>query len=59
MKLTGTDPGDAICDLLSDLMHLCDRDRATYGTFQSGLDRAEMHYEEETAEIEDEEQEDE
>lgn len=46
--LTGSDDGDALGDLLSDLMHLCDRTDA-YGTFDEMLRRARMHYRDETA----------
>jgi hypothetical protein len=50
---TGTDDGDAISDLLADLMHLCDREPDTFGaSFRRQLERAAMHYEEETAEVE-------
>lgn len=46
--VTGSDDGDALGDLLSDLMHLCDRTDA-YGTFDEMLRRARMHYRDETA----------
>jgi hypothetical protein len=42
---TGTDAGDAVTDLLCDLMHLADRE----GTdFAADLERARMHYAAET-----------
>lgn len=44
---TGTDAEDALCDLLADLMHWCDR----HGTsFSSELERARCHYAAETGE---------
>ncbi len=46
---TGTDWDDAVCDLLGDLMHFCDR--AGFG-FVHELERARMHYESETAVME-------
>lgn len=36
---TGTDKEDAICDLLANLMHLCESD-PSYGGFQDELTRA-------------------
>jgi hypothetical protein len=43
---TGADEGDAVCDLLADLMHWCDR----FGQdFNRVLERARYHYEAETA----------
>lgn len=45
---TGTNPCDALGDLLSDLMHLCDREADTFGSFAEGLRRAHNHYHEET-----------
>jgi hypothetical protein len=45
--LTGADHGDALCDLLCDLMHLCDRD--DLGSFGVQLLRARRHYDAETA----------
>lgn len=45
--LTGSDDTDALGDLLSDLMHLCDRTDA-YGDFNEGLRLARMHYRDET-----------
>jgi hypothetical protein len=42
---TGTDYDDAICDLLCDLMHWCDRNKSD---FDAELSRARMHYEAET-----------
>jgi hypothetical protein len=47
---TGTDWEDAVCDLLCDLMHFCDREGFTFG---DELDRARMHYEAEIAAPED------
>lgn len=44
---TGTDFGDALSDLLCDLMHLCDR-KSVFGKFEAQLDRARFNYEEET-----------
>jgi len=44
---TGTDPEDALPDLLADLMHWCDRN----GTdFDAALERGRYHYEAETTE---------
>lgn len=45
---TGTDDETAIGDLLCDLMHLCDRRGAQYGSFQDALDAARSHYAAET-----------
>jgi hypothetical protein len=50
---TGVDDEDAICDLLANLMHLCDR-QPEFGKFKTQLARARQHYEWETTE-EDEE----
>ena len=44
-RITGTDDGDALVDLLGDLMHWCDRNDADFDT---ALSRARMHYEAET-----------
>ena len=45
-RQTGADLGDAVSDLLADLMHWCDR----FGqAFPEELRRALSHYEEETA----------
>lgn len=45
MSQTGSDAGDAVTDLLCNLMHLADRE----GThFAADLERARMHYEAET-----------
>ena len=44
--LTGTDPGDAVSDLLCDLMHWCDRNSDE--GFDVALTRARAHYAEET-----------
>jgi hypothetical protein len=46
IKETGTDQEDALGDLLSDLMHWCDRNNYD---FEAALDRARGHYEAETA----------
>jgi len=46
---TGTDWTDAVCDLLCDLMHFCDREGFD---FREELDRAQMHYEAETVDLE-------
>ncbi len=45
---TGADREDALSDLLSDLMHLCDR-VDDLGNFKEQLERARGHYEAETA----------
>lgn len=45
---TGTGNGDAICDLLCDIAHFCDRNREEYGTFADALRRAINHYDPET-----------
>jgi len=45
---TGTAPCDALGDLISDLMHLCDREPETFGSFAEGLRRARNHYHAET-----------
>jgi hypothetical protein len=42
---TGTDEADAVCDLLADLMHWCDRHGQE---FRRELDRANHHYVAET-----------
>jgi hypothetical protein len=42
---TGTDRGDAVADLLADLMHFCDRERFD---FAEQLDQARRHYAAET-----------
>jgi hypothetical protein len=42
---TGTDYDDAIVDLMSDLMHWCDRNEAD---FAASLSISRMHYEAET-----------
>lgn len=47
MERTGTEAGDALPDLLCDLMHWCDRSDCD---FEAGLTRARMHYQEETTE---------
>jgi len=47
---TGTDWTDAVSDLLCDLMHFCDRQGFA---FRHELERAQMRYEAETADIED------
>jgi hypothetical protein len=43
---TGADFEDAVCDLLADLMHWCDRNGQS---FAAELSRARSHYEAETA----------
>ena len=45
-RQTGSDPEDAVSDLLADLMHWCDRSGQE---FHDELCRAFHHYEEETA----------
>ena len=45
-RQTGSDPQDAVSDLLADLMHWCDRSGQE---FHDELCRALHHYEEETA----------
>lgn len=45
-RITNTEPEDAVCDLLCDLMHFCDRDGQT---FSRELARAQEHYTAETA----------
>lgn len=45
---TDIDARDALCDLLADLMHLCDREADTFGTFDEALRCALDHYREET-----------
>ena len=45
---TGTDDETAIGDLISDLMHLCDR-RKEFQEFAIALNNGQMHYEAETA----------
>lgn len=42
---TGTEREDALCDLLTDLRHWCDRNNTSFG---SELERATRHYKEET-----------
>jgi hypothetical protein len=44
---TGTDPSDAVSDLIADLMHWCDR---TGSDWNSELARGMTHYNEETTE---------
>jgi len=46
---TGTDGTDAVCDLLGELMHFCDREDFN---FADELERARRHYEAETADWE-------
>jgi len=46
---TGTDWEDAVCDLLGDLMHFCDREGFD---FRHELNRARTHYEAETTDLE-------
>jgi hypothetical protein len=45
MQQTGTDQEGALCDLLADLMHWCDRNNSD---FDAALERARAHYETET-----------
>lgn len=45
-RITNADDEDALCDLLCDLMHWCDRDALD---FDRELNRAKMHYDAETA----------
>ena len=45
MAATGADPEDAVCDLLADLAHWCDRNDVT---FAKELGRASRNYDEET-----------
>ena len=45
MRTTGSDREDAVCDLLADIMHLCDRRGQD---FNAELERARGHYEAET-----------
>jgi len=45
MGQTRTDVGDAVSDLLADMMHWCDRNGIDFG---SELERAQEHYKEET-----------
>jgi hypothetical protein len=45
---TGTDDGDAICDLVADLFHLCDRDGETFGrSARTQIERGARAYEQE------------
>ncbi len=44
-RQTGADVGDAVSDMLSDLMHWCDRNNQD---FDVELRRARKHYEDET-----------
>lgn len=52
MEATGTDPHDAVADLLCDLMHACDRLKDEVGLFEEQLERARGFYREETWEDE-------
>lgn len=54
MSLTGTDAEDAICDLIGDILHLCDRKEEKYGFFEKQMARARAHYYEETTETDEE-----
>lgn len=45
VQVTGTDPEDAVADLLADLMHFADRNGVN---FNHELKRARWHYHEET-----------
>lgn len=47
--ITGADPGDALADLLADLMHLVDQEGAD---FMAALARARMNYDAEIIEDE-------
>lgn len=42
---TGTDNGDAIADMLCNLMHLCKFELEKYGDFQTQLERAQRNHE--------------
>jgi hypothetical protein len=44
-RLTGADEETAVCDLLANLMHWCDRNNQNFG---NELSIASMHYERET-----------
>lgn len=46
MAETGVDKEDALCDLLADLMHWCDRND---DDFDKALNRARWHYDAEVA----------
>lgn len=46
VECTGTDREDALADLLTDLMHLADREEVF--DFERDLNRARVHYVEET-----------
>jgi hypothetical protein len=46
MQITGTEPENALSDLLCDLMHWADRQEECFG---SALEHARWHYEEETS----------
>lgn len=43
-KITGSEEQDAVCDLLADLMHLCDLMPQRFGRFQAEVRRADDHY---------------
>lgn len=45
-KIVHVDAENALGDMLSDLMHLCDS-TTSWGTFKAGLKSARMHYEDE------------
>jgi hypothetical protein len=47
MDETGTDPEDAISDLIADLKHLCDRKGDVYGDADAMIARGQRCYEEE------------
>ena len=41
---TETEDGDAVCDLICDLMHLCRQQTKPYGDFATNLRRATNHF---------------
>jgi hypothetical protein len=50
IETTGTDPEDALSDLLCDIMHWCDIAENESPGFDAELDRAKGHYEYEVVE---------
>lgn len=48
-QLTGAKRKDAVRDLLTDLMHQCDRDHR-FRSFEASLERAKVRYQQQTAE---------
>lgn len=54
MEATGTDPCDAISDLVADLLHLCDRKGDTYGNCREMIERGFLSYADEIVPLEDE-----